>query len=266
MRTTLSPRARRHAQRIINRSGRWFHPDPDCPHGTWSGYTYWGCKCLACLRAAHAYYVDSKARKAHNAAVIAASTVDTAPPLPVICTADLILTPPPPAPVPEPGVPELEWPPPPMTPGARAAVKSVDHLITICRAYYEPQAIYPDRTGDGRQRRRWGDVAVTVVPDGTVIFISEQETSDAPPTFLAARAHGIPKAKGGRGGRRSPTCTGDIIDALRKLKVAVEKDGNTHWRVELPGGGAYSFPSTPSKGNRSIENTVADLRRYGLAI
>lgn len=268
---TLSSRARRHAQRIINKTGRWFHPDPDCPHGTWSGYTYWGCQCPVCLRVESTYRREAAERKAHNARIIAELFAEPiTPPLPIICTGSLTLAPPEPLPVDTEPEEEREdgfaWDPPPMTPKVRESITSVEQLEKVCRAYYEPEIIYPDPTASDRKRRRAGDTAVTVIPDGTIIFIAAQEESDLPPTILASRLRGQPKAKGGRGGRRTPRSTGDIIDALRRLKANPERDGGGHWRVPLPGGGFYTFPSTPNGGNRSVENTVAALRRHGLAI
>lgn len=270
-----SPATRRRqarlARRMIGSNGRFFQPYmPVEAHGLWSGYNYWGCQCVLCDAAGKRYYRESRARKRERVRFLTRPVIctgdlrlDPPPPPPlIICAADLTLDPPPPR---DP-VSTFTWTPPPMTSTARAMVESVEHLEKICRAYYEPEAIYPDPKGDDRVRRRWGDVAVTVVPNGMIIYIAEAERGEGPPTFLAARARGLPKARGGRGGRRTPTSVGDIIDALRKLKVPVERNGTGHWRVTLPDGGSYSIPATPSGGNRSIPNTVADLRRFGVAL
>lgn len=44
----------------------------------------------------------------------------------------------------------------------------------------------------------------------------------------------------------------------------VEKRRSGHYRVTARNGRWVTFPCTPSGGNRSIRNTVADLRRLGV--
>ena len=175
-----------------------------------------------------------------------------------------------PAPKPKPAkTPELtfEWPEdlpvPKLTPGSRERVRDPEHALAIARAVYEPEVVLPNLSGG--KRHRHGDVEVVVADNGTVVFVGEREQVNGHSTLLTAAPQAVPKAKGGRGGRRTISSTGDLIDALRKMRIPFERTGGNHWKIHCPDGTFY-ITSTTASDSRGVQNCVAELRRKGVAL
>jgi hypothetical protein len=172
-----------------------------------------------------------------------------------------------PKPKPKAATPAFDWPEdlpvPTMSPTARASVRDPDHLVAIARAVVEPEVVMPSPRGGTHQK--WGDVAVVVADDGQVVYVGEAERHNGRSQLLTAAPRAVPKARGGRGGRRTISSTGELIDTLRKLRVPMERTGGDHLKVHCPDGSFYVTATTGSD-SRGVQNAVAELRKKGVSL
>ena len=61
--------------------------------------------------------------------------------------------------------------------------------------------------------------------------------------------------------------TKDLVRIVRQQGYEVIISKRTHYKVYSPTGKyVTTMPSTPSDGRRSMQNTIADLRRGGIEI
>jgi hypothetical protein len=279
-------RVERLARRVPLSNGYLFHPDAPT-HGTWTGYNYWCCQCTVCRDLGRRAARLQRERRIHNQRVIerlsqpmvSTPAVDPGPyvepgrPLASVTVLEPALPPerarkavsagrPQPLPDLEFAWPE-DLPVPTVSPGARPFVRDPDHLVAIARAVVEPEVVTPHPLG-GR-RHSYGPVVVVVADDGTVVRVSDREQADGPSQLLSSAPRALPKARGGRGGRRKIGSTGDLIEALRKLRVPIERTGSGHWKVHCPDGTFYVTGSTHSDWRGTL-NAVAELRQRGVAL
>ncbi|AKF14347.1 hypothetical protein SEA_VINCENZO_85 [Mycobacterium phage Vincenzo] len=87
-----------------------------------------------------------------------------------------------------------------------------------------------------------------------------------PATTTKETTMGLPVA--GTGRHRPGQCSADVkalVDAIRAVGGDVQHSRNQHLRVYVDGKLVTTMPSTPSD-HRALKNTIADLRRAGLAL
>lgn len=259
---TPAGRARRFARRVRGLNGYPYAPAaPADGHGRASGAVYWGCSCDDCLAYKRAARAETARRREHNAAVIARLLQPTATVTPDPAPAPEL---PPPPMIRTPALDEAaDYDVPPMLPSVASRVQDRDHLAEITLAYYRPDIT--TRTGDDRVRQIRGGVSLIVAdrPGGPILHAGRRDRAPLAPQ-PAAPPRGIPRAKGGRGGRHAPRTVADLLNALRQLGLEVRPGGGGHWQTHTSAGW-YTIPCTPSD-SRSIPNAVAALRRRGVKL
>lgn len=263
--------------------GGWLqHPDtPPHVHGRYVGYTWWGCRCPECRLFNSIRSRDTRLRMKWNRMVIHSlfQLTPRAVPLPLpempeALKEELLFPPEPvlpepvtdpipvrePAPVREPEKqPEtLDGIPIPDIIPALHDQMTIPLLRRISDAYFTPQ--WTTELASGVKKRVHGDIEVLVGTGPGMPVISFRERPQKEPSEY--KPQGIPKAKGGRGGRSAPTSIKDLLKALKARGCTVSTTGSGHYQVKK-NGKTITIPSTVSDA-RSVKNAVAQLRRDGV--
>jgi hypothetical protein len=266
-------RRKRYEARILGSDGRLFSPiAPEKAHGSTSGPRYWGCQCGPCRIAQLDIGQLAAIRKWKNYQLLSAVNTPVAPPEPAVpvinISAPAELPPEPPRQVaPTPGYLPDGRKVPPITKGAQGYVRDPDHLSRITHAYNQPQIVRPSGQ-PGRVIHTYEDVEIVVLQDdGTgeslIVSVKDHEPAEGEPEILTSPSPAIPRARGGRQGRRGPTDQKGLLRELERRGVHLRKTGGGHIVAER-NGKSYTLSSTPSSGKRSVSNTVASLRRVGI--
>jgi hypothetical protein len=285
---TYTPEKRyaRLEERIPLFDGRMFHPQ--ATHGTWSGYTYWCCRCDECRVFGRLMTQRREDRRRHNRRILAHMLHGSPLESPLQPRETFEVTPEQfdeltrqaeeairaggADPITDDDldeVPAFTWPEglaiPIISPGARTHVRNREHLVDIARAVQEPEVVLPVSDREGWTRRKREPVMVVVARDGTIVNIADYTADTGPSELLDAAPKALPKAKGGRGGRRRFGSTDDLIAELRRLKIPMERTGGDHLKVRCPDGSFYITASTGSDW-RGVLNAMAELRAKGVPL
>lgn len=256
----------RYERRVVGANG---HPySEETPrHGHSTSYVAFGCRCAECQAWQANYHVERINRMIHNMRIIAKLPCPEAP-----------------APVPEP----VSVPPstlteerieelveeaergydlqvgvkvnadrlPPMTNAVRGYIRTVEMLHKVAKAYFEPDFT---ANSEGRERRFGQGLELIVSDEGRIVWVHTR--AEVPDAVVAYKPKGLPKAKGGRGGRAAVT-KDSLIEQLTAAGCTVAHTGSGHLRISK-GERSIILPATTSD-RRAMLNALSDARKQKL--
>lgn len=256
---------------------------PDTPrHGYSTSYVAFGCRCRDCRTWQQQYQIDRVSRIVHNREIIAALQPErddliAEAPVAVIEPHDGGNTVLPgesqlgalrrqglPRPLVKPEEVDVVTlarrvapdKVPPFTDVVRRRVTTVKALEDISSAYFEPE--WTTRREDGRERRFGRGYEIVLSERDTIVWFAKRDLETA---AQQRKTRGLPKAKGGRGGRKAVTRDG-LLDSLRKAGCEVSLTGSGHYRA-AKNGNAIVLPNTASD-RRAYLNALSDAKKQGL--